>query len=402
MGILLSEKIKEDIYYIGTNDRITSLFENMWPLPDGVAYNSYLIKGEKNIVFDLVKDITFDTFIEKVREVIGDEPIHYVVTNHVEPDHSSGLLNLLEIYPDVQIICNKRTLSFLERYYGITENIIVVGDGETIELGGRKLTFYLTPMVHWPESMVCYDEKSKILFSQDIFGGFGTLEGGIFDDVVRFDDYYLDETVRYFINIVGKYALQAKRALAKLDALDIETICPVHGCVWRKNPEKIIQIYKDLADQKVDSGVVIVYGSMYGNTQRMAEAVARGVVRGGITNVRVRDISKTHMSYILADAWKFKGIILGSCTYDNDIFPPMDFLLTELKHQKMKNNIWGFFGSYSWNGGAMERLEEFAEKHKLNVLEDKPQIKGAATREELEELVKLGEKMAKAILEEEK
>lgn len=402
MGILLSEKIKEDIYYIGTNDRITSLFENMWPLPDGVAYNSYLIKGEKNIVFDLVKDITFDTFIEKVREVIGDEPIHYVVTNHVEPDHSSGLLNLLEIYPDVQIICNKRTLSFLERYYGITENIIVVGDGETIELGDRKLTFYLTPMVHWPESMVCYDEKSKILFSQDIFGGFGTLEGGIFDDVVRFDDYYLDETVRYFINIVGKYALQAKRALAKLDALDIETICPVHGCVWRKNPEKIIQIYKDLADQKVDNGVVIVYGSMYGNTQRMAEAVARGVVRGGITNVRVRDISKTHMSYILADAWKFKGIILGSCTYDNDIFPPMDFLLTELKHQKMKNNIWGFFGSYSWNGGAMERLEEFAEKHKLNVLEDKPQIKGAATREELEELVKLGEKMAKAILEEEK
>lgn len=399
MENLFTEKIKEDIYYIGVNDRETQLFENMWPLPEGVAYNSFLIKSEKNIILDLVKINTFDTYIEKVKEILDGEDLHYIIINHVEPDHSSGILNMLKIYPDVKIVCNKKTVPMLKSYYDIEDNLIIVGDGETIELGNRKFTFYMTPMVHWPESMVCYDEDTKTLFSQDIFGGFGTLNGALFDDQVKFNDNYYSETTRYFINIVGKYASQALRALNKLDGLDIETICPVHGPIWRSNPGKIFNLYKELASQKTTDGVVIIYGSMYGNTQRMAEAVARGVAKGGVTDIKIRDISKTHFSYLLAETWKYKGVILGSCSYNNNIFPPMGFLMSELKHQKMKNNIWGLFGSYSWSGGAMRQLRQFTEDMKLNVLSRQPEIKGAASDEEIEELIALGEEMAKAILE---
>ena len=399
MDNLLTVPINDHLYYIGVNDRQTELFEAMWPLPDGVAYNSYLMTGEKNILLDLVKINTVSVFVEKLQEVLGDKPLDYIVVHHAEPDHSSAILNILDIYPDVKIICNKKTVDFLKNYYDIEDNLIIVKDGETLELGNRKLTFYMTPMVHWPESMVSYEEETKTLFSQDIFGGFGTLDGGIFDDELRFDEYYLDETRRYFINIVGKYAKQALRSLNKLaTTLDIKTICPVHGPVWRKNPQKIIDLYVSLASQEVQDGVVIIYGSMYGNTEKMAEAVARGVVHGGIKDVRVRDVSKTPFSYLLADAWKYKGVILGSCSYDNDLFPPMKFITEEFKHQKMKNNIWGIFGSYSWSGGAMKNLKAFAEDCKYEVLETQPEIKGAANNEDMEELMKLGEEMAKAIL----
>lgn len=398
MNNLLSEKIREDLYYIGVNDRVTQLFEGMWPLPDGVAYNAYLLTGEVNICMDVVKDITIQSFLEKIYEILGDKELDYLVVNHVEPDHSSGIVELLSIYPHVKIICNKKTIPLLESYYGITENIIEVKDGEVLNLGGRELTFYMTPMVHWPESMVCYEAATGTLFSQDIFGGFGTLNGAIFDDEVKFDDYYLSETTRYFINIVGKYAGQALKALKRLGGLDIKMICPVHGVIWRKNPARIIDLYTKLSLQDVTDGVVIIYGSMYGNTERMAEAVAKGVAEGGISDIRIRDISKTSLSYLLADTWKYKGVILGSCSYNNNIFPPMSFLLEELRHQKMRNNVWGFFGSYSWSGGAMKRFNEFAEDMKYDVLEIKPEIQGSATDEQIAELKQLGREMAKRIL----
>lgn len=397
MENLLTEKINEHLYYVGVNDRETQLFENMWPLPDGVSYNSYIMTGEKNIALDLVKVNTVGNFIEKIKEILEGKDLDYIVIHHAEPDHSSALPSILELYPNVQIICNKKTLPFLKNYYGVEDNLIVVSEGETLELGNRKLTFYMTPMVHWPESMVSYEEETKTLFSQDIFGAFGTLNGAIFDDQVKFNDYYYSEATRYFINIVGKYASQAAKALEKLKKLDIAAICPVHGPVWRTNPKLILDLYTNLANQKTKDGVLIVYGSMYGNTERMAEAVARGVARGGITDIRIRDVGKTSFSYLLAEAWETKGIILGSCSYNNNIFPPMGFLMDELSSQKMKNNIWAVFGSYSWSGGALKRLKSFVEENKYNVLENQLEIQGAANDEELEELIKLGEEMAKSI-----
>ncbi len=400
MKNLLSQKIRDDLFYIGVNDRNTHLFEAMWPLPDGVAYNSYLVKGSKNILFDLVKETEQIDFFEKLREVLGpDEKIDYLIINHMEPDHTSGIVALLARYPDVKIITNKKALPFLKNFYEVEKNIDLVEDGQTIQLGDHEFTFYMTPMVHWPESMVAYEEKTKTLFSQDIFGGFGTLDGAIFDDQVEFDKYYLDETNRYFINIVGKYAQQAVKALEKLAPLEIKMICPDHGPIWRKNPKKIMEIYTSLAKQETEKGVVIIFGSMYGNTERMAQAVAKGVAEAGLTNIRMHDVSKTAQSYLLADCWKYKGIILGSCSYNNNIFPVMGFLLQELKHQRMKNNIWGFFGSYSWNGGAMKEFKKFVEENKCNTLESFPEIQGSATDEELEELKNLGREMAKRILE---
>lgn len=399
MENLVSVPIKDDIYYIGTNDRHTELFEGMWPLPNGVAYNSFLVKGEKNIVIDMVRVNTMSIYLEKLKEVLGDEELHYIIINHMEPDHSSGLHSVLERYPNVQLICNKKAVPMLENFYNVTENIITVAEGETLKLGDREFTFYMTPMVHWPESMVTYEAASKTLFSQDIFGGFGTLDGVVFDDQIEFDEHFLGETTRYFINIVGKYAKQALAALNKLGGLDIETICPVHGPIWRENPQRIIDLYTSLAKQETKKSCVVIYGSMYGNTERMAEAVAKGLAKGGVKDVRVRDISKTSNSYLLSEAWRNKGIVIGSCSYDNNLFPPMDYLMNELSHQRMKNNVWGIFGSYSWSGGALKNLKRYMEEGKCNVLDTQLEIQGAATDEEILQLIAFGKEMAKKILE---
>ncbi|MET3617599.1 flavorubredoxin [Peptoniphilus olsenii] len=398
MENLLSVPIKDDIYFIGTNDRQTPLFEGMWPLPNGVAYNSYLIKGDKNIIVDLVRVNTVSVYMNKIRELLDGEELDYIIINHMEPDHSSAIKAVLDIYPNVKIITNKKAVDMLNIYYEVTENIEVVKEGDTLELGNRKFTFYMTPMVHWPESMVTYEEATKTLFSQDIFGGFGTLDGAIFDDQIEFSKHYQEEITRYFINIVGKYSSQALKALQKLESLDIELICPVHGPVWRDNPQKVIDLYTSLAKQETVDGCVVIYGSMYGNTEQMAEAVAKGLAKGGIKDIKIRDITKTSNSYLLSDIWRYKGVILGSCSYDNNLFPPMDYLLSEISHQRMKNNYWGIFGSYSWSGGALKNLKKYMEDGKYDVLDTQLEIKGAATDEEIEALINFGKEMAAKIL----
>lgn len=394
----LSQNITDKLHYIGVNDRITEKFENMWPLPDGVAYNSYIMKGEKNILLDSVKSTTVEECMKKLDEVLEGDELHYIVVHHMEPDHSSGIDSLLLKYPNCKLICNKRAVRMLKSYYRIEEDkLILVDDGETLELGDTKLTFYHTPMVHWPESMVSFEEETGTLFSQDIFGAFGTLDGAIFDDEVEFDRYYLEEMNRYFINIVGKYSGQAQKALKKLEGLDIKMICPDHGPIWRTNTKKVFEIYEDLASQKTEEGVAIIFGTIYGNTERLAQLVAKGVAEGGVTNIRMSDVSKTSQSYLLSDCWRYKGIILISCSYDKSLFPPMAFLTEELKHQKMKNNIWGIAGSFSWNGGALKELKEFVEGEKYNVLPLMPEIEGAGTDEDHLKLIELGRMMASAV-----
>lgn len=396
MNNALTVKINENLYYIGVNDRITRLFENMWPLPDGVAYNSFILTGEKNILMDTVKITQVDKFLEKMDEILNGGKIDYVVINHMEPDHSSALPTIIDLYPEVQIIGNKKTADFLKNYYDIEDNLIIVSDGETLELGDKKLTFYTTPMVHWPESMVAYEEETKTLFSQDAFGGFGTLDGPIFDDEINWD-YYLDETIRYYTNIVGKYSQQVQAALKKLSKLDIKVICPLHGPIWRSQPEKIIDLYDKLSKQETEDGVVIIYGSMYGNTEKMAETVARSLANEGIKNVRIHDVSKTDMSYLIANTWRYKGIILGSCTYNNSLFPFMGSLIAYLKQQKMKNHVLGIFGSYSWSGGAVKELKAFAESTGFELLDTVVEAKGAAKDDDLDGLIQLGKEMAEAL-----
>ncbi len=389
----LSVPINDTLHYIGVNDRDTRLFENMWPLEDGVSYNSYLLTGEKTALLDTVKITKVDTFLDKVREVLGDRPLDYLVVHHMEPDHSGSIRIVLDEYPDVTIVGNKKTAEFLNNFYGITENIQIVADGETLDLGTHRLTFYTTPMVHWPESMVSFEEVSGTLFSQDAFGGFGALNGPIFDDEINWE-YYAAETRRYFSNIVGKFSKQVQAALKKLGGLDIKMICPVHGPVWRENPGKIIDMYDRLSRYESEEGVVIVYGTMYGNTEVMAETIARALADEGVKNIRIFDVSKTHNSYILSEIWQYRGLILGSCTYNNYLFPLMHNLLNVIKMNRLQNHVLGMFGSFSWSGGALKALKEFGETCEYDVIETTVEAKGAPTKEDLEVCRQIAVEMA--------
>lgn len=402
----LSVAINKNWHYIGVNDRETRLFENIWPLENGVSYNSYLYTGEKTALLDTVKINKSGNFVEKLQTTLGGRPLDYIVIHHMEPDHSGSLTTVMDIYPDIKLVGNKKTREFLENYFNLEgfngfsyeKNFIEVGDGDKLDLGDSELTFYLTPMVHWPESMVSFEESSGTLFSQDAFGSFGSLSGAIFDDEINWE-FYLDDTVRYYTNIIGKFSQLVKNALAKIAPLEIKMVCPVHGPVWRTNPKRIINLYNQLANQETEEGVVIVYGSMYGNTEKMAETIARTIAERGIKNVKIYDVSKTHLSYLLADLWRYEGVILGSCTYNNALFPPMANLVTTLKNQKMKNHTLGVFGSYSWGGGALKELKAFAESSGYDVIEATAEAKGAPKEEDFVDCVKLGKEMADRIIE---
>lgn len=391
--------IQDGLYYIGVNDRKTPLFENMWPLENGVSYNSYLLSGEKNIILDLVLGSEFEKFLAKIKQALGDAKIDYVIVNHMEPDHSGSIPLFLKAFSDVKFIGNKKTFEFMNELYQLNdeEKFIVVKDGQTLTLGDRKLTFYTTPMVHWPESMVTYEEKTKTLFSQDIFGGFGSLDGSIFDDEVNWDFHEFD-TRRYYTNIVGKFSSQVQVALKKLSSLEIKTICPVHGVVWRKNPEKIVELYDKLSKYETQEGCVIAYGSMYGSTEEMAESLARYLSEEGVKNIKVYDVSKTHISYILTDIWKYKGLFLGSCTYNNGLYPPMNSLFDVLVSNKLKNHIYGVFGSYGWSGGGVSKLEKLPEQGgSYEFIGGSTEARFSAKSEDFKNLKSLAKKMAEAI-----
>lgn len=394
----LTVKINDHLTYIGVNDRYTHLFEGMWPLPDGISYNSYLLDGGDEVcLLDCVKIPSIDEFLANIYSVLGDRDIDYVVVNHMEPDHTSSLKSVVERFPEIKIITNKKAVKMMNNFYNIGDDrVVLVEDGETVEIGERKLTFYTTPMVHWPESMVCFEEETGILFSQDAFGGFGTLDGAIFDDQLDWD-VYREETIRYYTNIVGKYSVQVIRALKKLEGLDIKMICPDHGPVWRENIGRIVGLYSDLSEQKTEDGVLIVYGSMYGNSEFVAESIARALAEEGVRNIRIRDISKTHLSYLISETWNYKGIILGCPTYNVGLFPPMENLVEVLKKQKMKNHVLGTFTNYTWGGGAEKKFAEFAESVKWDVLPTTVDVMGLPGDEDFEKCRQMAKEMAEAL-----
>ncbi len=396
MGIE-SIKVQDNLYYLGVNDRQTEFFENMWPLPYGVAYNSYLITGEKTCLMDTVKVSKSDEFVNSVKNLLKDRKLDYLVIHHIEPDHSGAIPQILDLYPEVKIVGNKKTRSMLNDYYEIdSESFVEVKDGDTLDLGDRKLTFYLTAMVHWPESMVSYDEENKILFSQDIFGGFGTCDGGIFDDEINYE-VRRSEFRRYYTNIVGKYSQMAQRAIARLSSLDIKIICPVHGFVWRKHPSKIVEDYTKWATYEVEEGVVIAYASMYGNTETMADHLARYLAQEGVKNIEMYDVSKTHSSYIISSCWDKKALVLGSCTYNNKVYPVMDNLLNLLKMQKLKNHVVSVFGSFGWSGGSVKDLKQFVEDGNFETTETVVEAKGRMKEDDDLALKQMAKEIAQKI-----
>jgi len=390
-------KIRPEIFWVGVNDFDTPLFESIWPLPQGVSYNSYLIVSDKVILIDVVKNTTEKLLLEKLAKILKGKKIDYLIINHMEPDHSGALKVVKSLFPDIKIIGNEKTVELIKHFYDITSNCMTVKNGEILDLGKRKFQFFLTPMVHWPESMVTYEINEKILFSSDIFGGFGTLNGGIFDDEVNLA-FYENEARRYFSNIIGKYSKIAEKALNSLSGIKIDVIAPAHGPIYRKNPEYILKKYFKWSRQETDPGVVIAYASMYGNTQIMAEAVARGLTENGINNIRLYNVSKTHSSFIINDIWQFNGLILGSCTYNMQIFPYMNDLISLLNDKNLINRYIGIFGSYSWSGGALKGLTDFVEKSKMQKVEPAIEAKCHPTDKDIENCYLLGKNMAVKIL----
>ena len=355
------QKLTDNIYYIGVNDRTTALFEGLWPLPAGVSYNSYLIDDEKTAVIDCVGPEFFEEHLANMRSVLGNRTVDYIVINHMEPDHSGALALFRQFYPQARIVGNKKTISMLEGYYGIDgADCIAVADGTTLELGRHTLSFHLVPMVHWPETMVTYDSTSGTLFSGDAFGCFGALNGTVLDTETDIEPYF-PEMRRYYSNIVGKYATPVQNALKKLAAINIKMICPTHGPVWTEAAGRVIAEYDRMSRYEAAEGAVVVYASMYGNTRQMAEEVARGLSEAGIRKIVVHDAARTPLSFILSDIFTYKGLAIGATTYNGDVNPAVKAVLEAVKLREVKHRAMAAFGSFTWAGKAAKTISDFAD-----------------------------------------
>ena len=390
------KEIANQIYYVGVNDRQKTLFENMWPLPYGVSYNAYLIVDEKTVLIDTVDVCYSDLFLKKVAEALQGRTLDYLIVNHMEPDHAGSIRLLRQQYPGVKIVGNTKTFGMLAGFHGITDGLYEVKEGDTLNTGVHQLSFYMAPMVHWPEVMVTYDATDKILFSADAFGTYGTLDGAVVDKDMDCSHYW-DEMVRYYANIVGKYGNPVQRALQKLSALEIQTICSTHGPVWQEHVAKAVGIYDRLSRYETEEGVVILYGSMYGHTEQMAEVIASALADQGVKRIVMHNVSKTPASYILADVFRYKGIIVGSPTYSNQLFPEVEAVLSKIELREVKNRLFGYFGSFSWAGAAVKRLAAFGEKMKWETVGTPAEQKQGMTAADHAACYALGKAMAEQL-----
>lgn len=389
------QEITNKIYYVGVNDRNKSLFEGLWPLPNGVSYNSYLIVDEKVCLIDTVDVNFFTQFIERIHEVIGERPIDYLVINHMEPDHSGSIALIKKYYPNIQLVGNKKTFQMIEGFYGITEGALEVKNGDAIELGSHTLQFVLTPMVHWPETMMTLCDK--VLFAGDAFGCFGALNGGVIDEQINCDTFWL-EMVRYYSNIVGKYGTPVQNALKKLAGVKLDYICSTHGPVWHQYIEKVVAEYDRMSKYETESGLVICYGTMYGNTERAAEVIARAASEAGVKNIVMYNVSKTHHSYILRDVFRYRGLIVGAPTYNTALYHEMDVLLSELAGRDIKHHLLGWFGSYGWASKAVSEIARWnEEKLHYEPVGEPVEIKQALTTETKTQCEALGRAMAERL-----
>ncbi len=391
-------EIKKDLFYVGVNDRTKALFESLWPLPKGVSYNSYLLRDEKTVLIDTVDICYSEVFFQKLETALNGRKLDYLVINHMEPDHSGSIGLLKKQYPEVQIIGNARTLDMVKGYYGVTENLIAIKDGDELNTGVHNLKFYLTPMVHWPETMMTYETNDGIVFSGDAFGTFGTLDGGVVDTQLNPDKYW-DEMIRYYSNIVGKYGNPVQKALAKLSEIEINVICSTHGPVWTvgENIKEVLRLYDKMSRYEGDKGVVIAYGSMYGHTELMAEVIAAELAELGVKDIILHNVSKRDLSYVIRDIFKYKGLIIGSPTYNNDLFPGIESLISKIQGRDMKNRVFGYFGSYTWAGAAVKRIATFAETSGFEVAGDPVEMKQAPTETTIEDCIALARVIAEKL-----
>ncbi len=365
----MTTEICSGIHYVGVNDRTTTRFEALWSLPQGVSYNAYLVVGERVALIDTVAEAFGSRLEANIREVLGDRKVDYLVVDHMEPDHSSSIATLRRLYPDMQIVGNAKTLQMIRGFYKLEGGMIEVAEGGTLDLGGKTLVFQMIPMVHWPETMVAWCPEHRTLFSGDAFGTFGALDGGIVDAQIEPERYW-DEMRRYYACIVGKYGVPVQKALQKVRALPVETICSTHGPVWQQEIGRVLDLYDRLSCYEGEPGVVVAYGSMYGNTEQMAERIARELTESGVRPVRVYNLSYADPSVVLRDVFRFDTLIVGSPTYNGGLFPPVAELLDRIAARGVCKRKFACFGSFNWASAAARLLGDFAQKMKWTLLCD--------------------------------
>ena len=382
-------KITEDIYFVGGSDRRLSLFENMYPIPNGVTYNAYFIDDAKTAVVDTVDKAVGDLFFENVEHLLGGRALDYVVVNHMEPDHCATLGALCEKHPETKIICSAKAAGLIAQFFkaDLEDRIEQKKEGETLDLGKHTLTFYAAPMVHWPEVTVAYEKTSGILFSADAFGTFGAIDGCLFADEADFGEAEYAEARRYYANIVGKYGAQTTALLKKAAGLDIKMLCPLHGPIWRKDFGKFIEKYQLWGTYTPEEqGVLIAYGSVYGGTQNAAEILAAKLAEKGV-KVKLYDVAVTHPSYLVAEAFRFSHIVFASSTYNNGIFTPMETLLLDLKAHMLKNRTVALVQNGSWAPQSGKLMREILDgMQNITVLEETVNLRSTVKENNLAEI----------------
>lgn len=393
-----SMKISENIHWVGVNDRTTDLFEGLWPIDGcGISYNAYVINDKKKVLVDLAKSFKTDDFLDQISRIIPPSQLDAVVINHMEPDHTGVVRTLRMIAPHIEILCSPKAVGMLRDYYGITEGIRAVGDGDTYDTGDRVLSFHHIPFVHWPETMVTYDKLTGTLFACDAFGGYGALQGSLFDDTCGDIAWYEKESLRYYANIVAKFSTPVLNAIRKLESVDVRCIAPSHGLIWRKNPARIVELYRAWAGLGASGGkgITIIYGTMYGNTETMMNAVAEGVSSEGMTP-EIFDVARTHASYILPALLANDGVVIGAPTYEASLFPYMQSVLDKAVLKNIKNRKAAYFGSYGWSRGALKKVQEIVSPAGWQ-MQGEIEFAGAATADVLRNGYELGRSLAQAV-----
>ena len=395
-------KITEDLFWIGASDRRLALFENVYPIPMGVSYNSYVLKDEQTVLLDTVDSAVAEQFFANLKHILGDKKLDYLVVNHMEPDHCSQIARVMDMYPSAKIVCTAKTKQMIAQFFGISaseEQFVLVKDGDVLKTGKHEFAFVSAPMVHWPEVMVTFDKTDGILFSADAFGTFGAINGNIFADEVDFERDYLNEARRYYANIVGKYGPQVLSLLKKASALEIKMICPLHGFIWRKNIAYLVEKYLKWAEYvPEEKGVVIAYGSIYGNTENACEILAAKLAEKGVKNIKMYDVSVTHGSYIIGEAFRASHLVFAAPTYNAGIFINMENLLRDITAHNLQNRTIALMDNGSWAATCNKQMKEELQKLKnIEFLEPEISLKSALSETQLAEIDELTTKIAESL-----
>ncbi len=388
-----TRKLTDSVSWVGGCDRRLALFENLFPIPRGVAYNSYLIMDEKTALIDTVDSSISRQFIENILSVLEERTLDYLVVNHMEPDHCANIVDLMLRFPDLKIVGNPKTFPLIRQFYNmeLDGRTVTVQENDSLSLGKHTLRFYFAPMVHWPEVMVTYEETEKLLFSADAFGSFGALNGALFNDEVDFDRDWLPDARRYYGNIVGKYGPQVQSALKKLSGLDISMICPLHGPVWRSNLGYLLDKYDHWSRYEPEEHTVaIFYGSMYGDTENAVDLLAGGLVEAGVKKLSVCDVSSTHVSTLIAEVFRCSHLVLASPTYNNGIYPAMLNFLHDMKALNLQNRTIALIQNGSWVPASGNQIKSLLNEMKgIRILDPMVTIKSSLNDETLASLIQL-------------